>query len=176
MARRRARVPSTYVVQRQAVHPWEWSAEVTLSIREDDKYASFVPLCGLPTEALAEARRQKLEAEARRTMAIGPFLRNLPTEKAGDIISAAIAAGLPPPDLSEVGPAVEPQRIEYGGGLVGTRYGGDYFAWSRRVEGAILAWWQARATEITPEQNAALWDALFPEHRFFTVQRVLLEE
>src|SRR5262245_33783893 len=92
---RRAR-PSTWVVQRLAVHPWEWGDGVTLSPKGDDKYASFVPLCGLPTEALAKSKCRQLESEARRATSIGPFLRVLLPEKAADIASAAAAAGLTP--------------------------------------------------------------------------------
>ncbi len=172
---RQKRAPSTYLVQRLAVHPWNWGSEPTLSTRGDDRYASFVPEYGLATKALAEQRQRQLEAEARRTTSIGPFLRNLLPERAGDIVAAAAAAGLPPPDLSAVGPEVKPTRIDYGGGLVGTSYGKEYFDYSERVEAAILGWWRARAAEVTPEQNAALWDALFPDHRFYSVQRVLLE-
>jgi hypothetical protein len=171
---RRAR--STYVVQRLAVHPWRWGSEVTLSPKGDDQYASFVPECGQPTKALAEQRRRQLEAEARRATSIGPFLRNLLPERAGDVVAAAAAAGLPAPDLSAVGPVVEPQRTDYGGGLVGTSYGQDYFDYLHRVEAAVLGWWQARAAEVTPQQNAELWDALFPEHRFYAVRRVSLGE
>jgi hypothetical protein len=176
MARRQRRAASTYLLQRQAAHPSKWSSEVTLSLREDDQYASFVPECALPTKARAEQRQRQLEQEARRATSIGPFLRTLLPERAGDIAAAAAAAGLPPPDLFAVGPVAGPKRVDYGGGLVGMSYGQDYFDYSHRVEAVVLGWWQAHAAEVTPEQNAALWDALFPEYRFYTVRRVPLEE
>jgi hypothetical protein len=175
MARRRAGGVS-YVVQRLAIHPWRWSAEPTLSVKGSDEHASFVPLEGLRTKKQAEARCRQLEAEARRATAIGPFLPNLLPSGAPAIAAAIAGAGLPQLDLSAIGPAVEPEKFDYGGGMVGYSYGQDYSAYSDRVEAAIAAWLEQHVAEVTPQQNAALWDVLFPEHCFYTVQKVRIEE
>jgi hypothetical protein len=100
-----------------------------------------LPVCIAATEAEAESRCRELEREARRTASVGLGL-HLP-EWAGEDAPAAVAkAGLPPLKLPK-----QPSKREK----------------------AVKAWWKAIATEITPEQNALLWDELFPGLRFYAV-------
>jgi hypothetical protein len=45
-----------------------------------------------------------------------------------------------------------------------------------RVEDAVAAWWEAVTPQLTPEANAALWDQLLPNRRFYCVVQEPLEE
>jgi hypothetical protein len=131
-----------------------------------------VPLRGFAAKKPADALCKELERQARRTTSVGPFLRGLIPAHLDEVIAAAKAAGLPGPDLSKAGPVVEPRHTE-GGGI---SYPNEYWDYRKRVEEATRAWWAEVAADVTPEANAKLWNRLFPEHRFYTVVRVLVEE
>jgi hypothetical protein len=172
MARARSPVPSLYVVQRIAVHAYAWGEDPTLYANEPDRrQTSGVPLRGFAAKKPADALCRELERQARRTTSIGPFLRGLIPENMDEVIAAAKAAGLPGPDLSKAGPVVEPRRTQHG-----VSFPNEYWEYRKRVEELVAAWWTATAADVTPEANAKLWKRLFPEHRFYTVVRVLVEE
>jgi hypothetical protein len=161
---------SLWVVTRYAPRAAGWSDEPEFYASQGGEPAG-VPLCGFANKKDAEAARKQLERAARETTPPGLFLRSLVPEGLADIVKAAKRAKLPPPDLSAVGPPVGPTRT----GLVGLSYGKDYSEYCDRVERAVREWWASVAPEISPEANARLWDDLFPDFQFFTLNRVLFE-
>jgi hypothetical protein len=170
MARWRTRV-ALFVVERVALLGSRWGDSPTLYPNGADRDVSAVPVRGLTSRKKAQALRQELERQARQTTPIGPFLFGALPERLSDIAVAVQAAGLPPLDLSAVGAPVGPQRhAGY------SSYGREYFEYVERTRVAVRAWWAAHAAAISPAANAALWDALFPQHRFYAVSRVRLED
>jgi hypothetical protein len=83
---------------------------------------------------------------------------------------------LPALDLAGVGEPVQPERVEYPWGSVGYSYGQEYFDYAERLENAVRSWWDAHGEKVTAEQNAVLWGLLFPDHQFYSVERVSLDE
>jgi hypothetical protein len=156
-------------VQRVALRTSPYQA--TVWTNEPDRRFSAVPLRGFADKKPADALCKELEQQARETTPVGLFLSSLIPENVKKIVTAAKGAGLSPPDLSKVGPAVGPTRER---GYVS--YGSEYFDYSERVEEAIQKWWATIAPDVTPEINAKLWAKLFPTHQFYTVGRVLVEE
>lgn len=129
-----------------------------------------VPVAGFDTKEAAETECQRLESAARESASLGLHLQRLLPERAADLAAAAKALGLPPLDLTAVGPEVKPLRK---GGQ--TTYTEEWAAYGNRVTRAVTEWWALVAADLTPEKNAALWDALFPDVHFYTVGRVLFE-
>lgn len=129
-----------------------------------------VPVAGFETKDEAEAERARLERAARASASVWPTLQSALTERATDVARAAAALGLPPLDLEAVGPAVVP--VEEGGYVTHTR---EYSRYCARLKQAVTEWWSPVAADLTPETNAALWDALFPDVNFYVLGRVLFE-
>jgi hypothetical protein len=169
MARQPAK-PSLYVVQRVAISTSRWGQIPKLFTNDSDEL-SVVPLRGLAKKKQAEALRKELERQARQSTSIGPFLFGILPDRLADIEAAVKKVGLLL-DLSTLGKRVEPDRSRHG--VRG--FGRDYSDYLHKVEAVMRAWWADRATDVTPAINAALWDELFPEHRFFTVARVRIED
>lgn len=130
-----------------------------------------VPVAGFDTKAAAEAERKRLERAARESASLGPHLQRLLPKRAADIAAAAKALGLPPLDLTAVGPEVEPSRTPGGH----TTYTEEYAAYCNRLKQAVSEWWAVVAADLDPAKNAALWDALLPDVRFYVLGRVLFE-
>jgi hypothetical protein len=170
MARRRTR-PSVYLVQRLAVTATRWGDQPTLYV-SDGEERSAVPVRGFADETAAAAHRTELERQTRESTPVGPFLPGLVPERVAILTAAARAAGLPPPDLSGVGPEAVPDRSR--AGVV--TYTSNYFEYRVRVEAAVCGWWAGVAADVTPTVNAELWGALCPEHRFYEVVRIPLED
>ena len=129
-----------------------------------------VPVAGFDTQEAAKAEHKRLERAARESASLGPHLQRLLPKRAADIAAAAKAVGLPPLDLSAVGPKVKP--LQKGGH---TTYTEEYAAYCNRLKWAVTEWWALVAADLDPATNAALWDALFPDVHFYTVGRVLFE-
>jgi hypothetical protein len=130
-----------------------------------------VPVAGFDTKEAAETERKRLERAARESATVGPNLQRLPPERGADLVAAAKAIGLPPLDLTAVGPEVKPKRTH--GGY--TTYTEEYAAYCNRMKQAVTEWWSLVAADLDPAKNAALWDALFPDVNFYLLGRVLFE-
>ena len=165
----RARASSSWVLSRSAPPSADWSEQPEFYVTASESPVG-VPLEGFAEKKDAEAARKSLERAAREQMSIGPFLRSLIPDGLSNIVAAAKAANLPPPDVASLGPAVGPKMVS---GY--ETYGGDYFEYIERAGKLVLDWWASVAAGITPEANATLWDKLFPDFQFFVVNRVLFE-
>jgi hypothetical protein len=142
-----ARRKTVYVVQRLGMQMSEY-ADFPAFYPSHEEEASFVLEQAFATRAEAEARCRELELQARRIL---PPVRFMPYElarPATQVASDLRAAGLKPPTF---------------------RRGSDALAIFRR-------WWAEHAPTITPEQNAALWDAFFPDWKLYTVTKLTLED
>jgi hypothetical protein len=135
------------------------------------EHPAGIPLEGFADERAAEDARKRFERAAREQTPAGSFLKRLLPKGANDIAAAAKAAGLPPPSYVAVGSEVRPVRE-------GNRvtYPKEYSEYCDRLQQAVAAWWAGLAADITPEANAVLWDALFPQFCFYAIGRVLFEE
>lgn len=169
----RAPAASLWMVTRVAVHSSAWNAEPVF-YTDDTESPVGVPREGFSDKKTAEAARKRLEHRARETAPLGPFLRSLLLgDDLADVLnrftSAAKAANLPLPDLTELESIVKP-TAEIQGHLVSS-YNSRQLA-----ERAIDAWWTTVAADITPTANSLLWDMLFPDFQFYTLNRVLFEQ
>ena len=131
-------------MERVAFKAWDYDV-LHYAPSQSDEGQSYVPVSAFADEAAAEACREELTAEAKRTLPPALF--------AYDGIPAGLAAkikalGLTPPKFSK-------QSHEHG----------DQF----------VRWWANHAAEITPQQQAAIWE-LFGEVELYRVNRVELEE
>jgi hypothetical protein len=165
----RARAASLWVVNRCAPMASAWSEQPEFFVSETEAL-SCRPLEGFADKKAAEAVRDGLERKARETAPIGPLLRFLLPNARGAIAVAAKAANLPPPDYDALGPEVHPLRE--GSSITHTA---AYTAYRDRLEETVAAWWAGVSADLSPEANAVLWDALFPDFRFYSVSRVLFE-
>ena len=160
MARTRA---SLYVLNRVSPVASCWDDTLTVHATYTEGRGS-IPLEGFVTKGAAEAVRKRLEREARLTTPIGSYLFDLVDLVAGEtdpISKAATIAGLPRPIYALGSTAQEPL---------------GFFERRARLHRAIIGWWEDIAGDLTPEKNAVLWDALFPDYQFYTVTRALFEE
>lgn len=163
-----ARAASLWVVTRAAPMASAWSDRPEFYVSESQA-ALGVPLEGFADKTAAEAARKKLERAAREAAPIGPFLRFRLHDGLNDLVAAAKAAGLMPPDLAALGPRAEPLR--QGNSVT---YTAEYTDYTDRVERLVAAWWAGVVADITPQANATLWDKLFPDFRFYILTRVHL--
>jgi hypothetical protein len=168
MARRP--IASLYLLVRQVPHAAGWSDRPDF-YTQSGRGESFVPLTGYPTKEAAEAAQKQLERAARELTPIGPFLGELLPERMSDVAKAATAAGLPVPDYTGAGE--RPAPTMHGGHRA---YSSADYEYGLRVRDVVAAWWANVAADASPEANAALWDALFPEFEFYSVSRVPVEE
>ena len=171
MARVRTPVPSLYVVQRIAMQSYAWGEEAIFWPNEADRQRGGVPIRGFAAKKPADKLCRELEQQARQTVSIGPFLYSLLPAHIDDVVEAAKVARVPVPDLSKAGQVIKPQRTDRG-----TSYPNEYWDYRKRVQETVAAWWATVAADVTPEANVHLWNWLFPDHRFYAVVRVLVEE
>jgi hypothetical protein len=118
---------------------------------------SLVPERAFATRAEAEALCRELELQARRTLPpvrFMPYLLPLPPKETA---AALRTAGLKPPSFGPAGDAHD-------------------FRARQRPLAILRGWWARHSAQITPEQNAALWDAFFPEWKLYTVTKLTLED
>jgi hypothetical protein len=162
-----ARKKRLFVVQRAAPRSSMYRDRPTFWSNEKREVVPGTPLFSAASQLEAEAHRAELEREARRTVSFGLYVRHFIPERIKDLLAAIARLGLPPVDTAAFGQEVK--RNPEG-------YGRAYWQYSERVEKAIAAWWEAVTPELTPEANAALWDELYPDHRFYTVVQVPLED
>jgi len=164
------RAPSLYLLTRIAPEASQWTDEPWFYTHDGGRLSS-VPVAGFVTKKEADEARKRLERAARETAPIAWFLRELIPVRMTEIVDAAHAAGLPPPDFSAVGPAPKPKM--QGGYPTYTSEDSEY---SDRVLLALYAWWAAVSVGISPHANALLWNVLLPDYTFYSVHRVLIEE
>jgi hypothetical protein len=169
MARKSSRT-ALYLVQRFAAQACGWEEGAILFPNQPSGENSAVPLVAFPDKPSAEAFCQEQERQARETIPIGAFLLSLRSEQAPELQEAIRSVGLPPLDLSGAGEPVVPEQWGPGG----FTYTSAYFDYQKRIEGCVRAWWAAHAGDVTPSVNSRLWDAIFPQHRFYALVRVLL--
>jgi hypothetical protein len=161
----KSRAPSLFLLTRIAPEASSWSDDPWF-YTHDGARRSGAPLGGFATKKAAEEVRERLEREAREIAPIGWFLRDLIPTRINDIVDAARAAGLPPPDCSAAGPKPRTNR----------RHTRDDSNYGDRLRIVVRMWWEAVSTGITPQANAILWDHLLPDYTFYSVDSVLLEE
>lgn len=164
---------SQWVVVRVATAGTAWGNEPTYYATSG---TDGVPVRGLPTEEAARALVYELEVDARRTTPLTAFLGLRYTAVVDRYFAAMVDAGLATPDLSSIPVPPEPVVERRASGIVSTVHGPEHHQYNERLKAVFREWWPTVAPTITPEVNAKLWDELFPEHRFYGMHRVPIED
>jgi hypothetical protein len=146
-----------YVVQRAGIQTGKYADFPAFYPSGEEEGGSLVPERAFATRAAAEAHCRELELQARHTLPpvrFMPYILPLSARAAADALRAA---GLEPPSFGE-----DAGENDFRGRM-------GHLAVFRR-------WWAEHGAEITPEQNAALWAAFFPEIKLYTVTKLTLED